>query len=876
MYSVYSDLGATRLLGRYTDLQTALANLSRGGALALDATVQSDPVVIDVYNVCLVPGQTGTLFQLGPLATKVTLGGDIAATVQTSAVDTRVYGNDADNTFLGNAARDIFYGGAGDDLMKGRAGDDVLYGGGGEDTLFLGTGRDRAHGGAGDDLIVARDGQSRLYGGAGADTFDLSLDADQLHILHDYDAGDILRLNGLGRIGSLEEFVMQGGRIDANRGNVYLRLDGAQLQFRDTDLSDLDESRMVFVDPQAGQPSAYDFGIAEPGAGETEVLVDGVTYRLRQEEPAHAGLKFLDSRGNWWSPDYLVIVAAGQSNMAGSASDGAFLTHPDVIGYDWDQGTLVPATYDALPASYRPGGAPSNNLYLPMAAELTVATGQPVLVVARPVSGSRISSWLESQTGEHWARLDADVSAALALIGQDRADGFVWLQGESDYPIPTLEFVALVQEFIGQVRGADWGAPDLDILIGELSRAGVNFAQNAAFQILEVAAGDPDLGFVSSAGLTSGERTGIHYDGPSLNLFGHRFAEALLTLRAGESLVDPDNTAPVPVAGAALPAAVVEEGQELRIDVSGLFTDAEGDEIFIYGHYGRRGIYTAVVDQDTDTLILRPDYEAAKEGTDRRTTFTLFANDGALDGPGITFDLTIRDAVPLVDTYAGPAYDAPRSSYRDLATAQAELSRNNAVDLLSNAVFDGDTTITVENLHIRGAADIAGTLTLGEGILRSYLYGAAEFTLIGNGADNYVVGNDADGEMRGGSGLDRLYGNGGTDRLFGGAGRDQLFGGAGDDWLDGGPGTDVVYGGAGADTFVFEAGDGQIHLRDYEAGDVLRISGYDWAGSLDELLAGATRVFQSTTRAIIDIGEDRILFENVHVDDLTEDMFAFV
>jgi Ca2+-binding RTX toxin-like protein len=71
-------------------------------------------------------------------------------------------------------------------------------------------------------------------------------------------------------------------------------------------------------------------------------------------------------------------------------------------------------------------------------------------------------------------------------------------------------------------------------------------------------------------------------------------------------------------------------------------------------------------------------------------------------------------------------------------------------------------------------------------------------------------------------GNDTLFGDDGANVLAGGAGSDTLEGRGGNDTLLGGTGNDILIGGQGDDTYVFELGDGQDIVRDY--------NGTGWGG----------------------------------------------
>lgn len=99
--------------------------------------------------------------------------------------------------------------------------------------------------------------------------------------------------------------------------------------------------------------------------------------------------------------------------------------------------------------------------------------------------------------------------------------------------------------------------------------------------------------------------------------------------------------------------------------------------------------------------------------------------------------------------------------------------------------------------------------------------------LYGSSADETFSGLDGDDEISGYGGNDVLNGDGGSDNLAGGTGNDVLNGGDGadildggadDDMLNGGAGNDTLDGGVGSDTYVFNAGDGQDTINNYDAG----------------------------------------------------------
>jgi Ca2+-binding RTX toxin-like protein len=81
--------------------------------------------------------------------------------------------------------------------------------------------------------------------------------------------------------------------------------------------------------------------------------------------------------------------------------------------------------------------------------------------------------------------------------------------------------------------------------------------------------------------------------------------------------------------------------------------------------------------------------------------------------------------------------------------------------------------------------------------------------------------------IRGTIAADSITGDDGANVFEGVAGNDTLSGGGGADILIGGFGDDTLTGGSGIDTFAFATGDGADMIVDFEAGDVIDLSGVE-------------------------------------------------
>jgi hypothetical protein len=869
-FRVFSNATASRLIGDFATVEEALAALRKGNLLVLpEGFVRLAPLPILPDTVILSVNSPGLTIRPDASVTRLTLTGSEAATVIGGGPSLRVTASDAGLTHLGGAGRDIVDGGAGRDVLLGGEGDDVLSGWGGNDLLLGGAGRDRLDGGAGDDILLGGLDRDTLTGGAGRDLFVIDAQGPGTVIVTDLEARD--RVVVAGGPASFADLMAQG-RLWQGSDRALLQWNEVRIEFVGRSIADIHEG-MVSTRPAFASFAEFRAsGLADHVA---EAEIGGVIWRARAFEPPHEGWKGQDGAGRWWSADPVVVVAAGQSNMTGAGRGGDMALSGNVVAWDWVNDRLIAADYAAAPANgpvVRTGTTLFNNLYFPFAERMAAEMDRPVLVIARPVSGSRIDSWLETGTGQNWAALDAEVRLALSAYGLSGVDAFLWLQGESDYPVPPAQFRAMLEQFIGQVRGQDWAPDDLPFLIGELSRIGVNFAQNAALQAMELAGTDPRLAFVSTVGLTATDRTGVHFDGASLVELGReRFWDAWREMMDGQP--PRPNTAPTLATGVARPAEItIREGETMTLDLTRYFTDAEGDPLFYFGHLTKRGLYmTGSVEGG---VTLQPDYLSSGSYTLR-----VWASDYRLDGASFDIRLTVLDADPGVAIWANRDFLNRIGEAPDLAAAQAGLSQNRGLEILhQDALAAGRNAILVENTTLRGAAGLSGSFALAEGLSRVFLRGEAAFDLRLNRVDNFAEGNDGANAIWGLGGHDRLYGFGGDDRLFGGAGNDSLYGGAGRDRLDGGAGSDDAWGGSGADVFVFanNPGDGSLRLRDFARGeDRIEVAGFAGVGSFGDLMAAATLRW-TPDRAILDLMGERLeIFGVTQGQGLGADIFQF-
>ncbi len=103
-------------------------------------------------------------------------------------------------------------------------------------------------------------------------------------------------------------------------------------------------------------------------------------------------------------------------------------------------------------------------------------------------------------------------------------------------------------------------------------------------------------------------------------------------------------------------------------------------------------------------------------------------------------------------------------------------------------------------------------------------------TLLPSSQDDRLYGMGGNDVIRGSAGSDYIEGGAGADELYGDEQGDVLLGGEGVDLLAGGAGTDFLAGGPGSDVFVWNTGDGDDVIGDYDdGGDRIVLDGIDLA-----------------------------------------------
>jgi Ca2+-binding RTX toxin-like protein len=149
---------------------------------------------------------------------------------------------------------------------------------------------------------------------------------------------------------------------------------------------------------------------------------------------------------------------------------------------------------------------------------------------------------------------------------------------------------------------------------------------------------------------------------------------------------------------------------------------------------------------------------------------------------------------------------ALQTKYTADATAGAALILDFGNNLRTTGDFGQQVLATLQKQgNIAGQGFAFSLATMGYNTINGT---ANNDTLNGiNGKDNWLVGN---------GGNDNISGGNGNDIINGGLGDDNISGGNGNDLINGGAGNDNLNGDYGNDIYIFNKGDGQDTISDYD------------------------------------------------------------
>lgn len=236
-----------------------------------------------------------------------------------------------------------------------------------------------------------------------------------------------------------------------------------------------------------------------------------------------------------------IFLLLGQSNMKGrGAMPETPLRDPQIVMMhlrtdDWFL-ARHPLHLVGDPVNFE--GADNAGVGPGLAFAQTLAETDPktrIALIPCAVGGTRLGRWQKGQKLYEEAVRRAKLALRQGPEGKTRIAGALWLQGESDSQTPEriAAYPAAIAKLIGDLR-ADLAIPDLPFLactIGELKPESAK--ERAAINeiLLKLPEDVPHTACIDSRSFAKDIGDRVHFDTPTQEEHGRRFADAYLRLR---------------------------------------------------------------------------------------------------------------------------------------------------------------------------------------------------------------------------------------------------------------------------------------------------------------------------------------------------------
>jgi Ca2+-binding RTX toxin-like protein len=718
-------------------------------------------------------------------------------------------GTTGNDVLWGSEDGNNLWGGAGGDLLVGNDGGDTLYGQDGRDILSGGAGYDWLNGGAGDDQLTGGTENDSLTGGEGSDTYFYYL-GDDSDTINNFDrsAGrfDVLVLGEgitpsgvtVRRLGD-SLIINVTGNSDQITVSNYFAADGTggyqldQIRFADGTVWTVETLKPMVVIPTLGDDNLYGYATAD----------------------ALMGLAGNDNLFGYGGNDVLQGGTGNDTLSGGEGSDTYIFNLGDgrdvIDGYDGSAGS-----FDVLQLGV--GIAPEDVQAFRRGNSLVLmlANGTDQVMVnnyfLRDGAGGFQVDEIRFADGTLWDVEEVKLRVQVATQGSDELHGYE------------------TNDTLGGLTGDDilngHGGNDVlegglgnDTLTGGAGSDVYHFSAGDGQDVIDnhdISAGRVDA-LQLGAGIVPADVT-ARRQGDSLVLTFANGTDRITVMNyfAGDAAagyqLDEIRFANGVVWNVAtvmplvqVPTAGADEihgyaGSDALVGLGGndLIQGNAGDDT-LEGGLGNDALAGG---SGSDVYIFN-----AGDGQDVINNYDTGAGrtDSLRFGPGILpANMLVRRAGDsLVLTFAGSEDQVTISNYfyNDADGAWR----------LDEIRFDDGTVWDVAAVRQMALAP-----TSGNDVIQGY---ATNDTIMGGEGNDTLHGYGGNDLLQGDEGDDTLFAGAGHDVLEGGGGADSLRGDGGDDVLHGGLGNDFLEGGAGSDTYIFNAGDGQDTISNYDGDD---------------------------------------------------------
>jgi Ca2+-binding RTX toxin-like protein len=677
-------------------------------------------------------------------------------------VQMSIAANSGANTFYGSYDSETLSGGAGNDILDGREGDDILIGGVGNDTLYGSGGNDvfRFARGDGQDFIHERG--VGFFGGNDTVEFAAGIAQTDVTVVQADNGHDlILKINGTTDQITLDEtLVLSDDKIEFVRFS-----DGALWTAND------------LVQRSSGGTAGNDTIFGDPGPN----VLDGA-----------GGNDTIDGREG----DDVIIGGTGNDVLRGSGGNDVFRfargDGQDVIqerGAGFYGGNDTLEFVDVLPSD---------------------------ITVTQANSGQDLVVKVNGTTDQ--------ITIASTLTNSDyRVEQAKFADGS------TLTHAQLVQMSIANNSGNDvfYGSYDGEIVAGGAGDDTLDGMDGSDIiiggtgnDLLKGSGGNDTFRFARGDGQDIiKERGSAFYGGNDTIEFAPGIAVSDITVTQAYNGYD-------------LVLKIIGTTDQITIQNTMVWTDDRIEQVKFAD--GAILTHAQLVDMSlannsgNDTLYGSYDGETINGGPGNDTLDGMDGNDIVIGGTG---NDTVKGSGGN-DTYRFWRGDGQDVLYE---RGNGFYGGNDTIEFMD--ILPPDITVSQANggldfiLRINGTTDqitIAYTMVYSDYRVEQVKFAngsvlthaqLVQLSTVNNGGNDVFYGTDDVDTIDGGAGNDTVDTRGGNDTLSGGTGDDSLKAGWGNDSLTGGPGNDSLEGQSGADTYVYNPGDGDDLLIDYQEAD---------------------------------------------------------
>ncbi len=741
-------------------------------------TLLDDPSLWGIRNGSFVLGNTSGTLLNGTADVDIMLAG--------GGADTAV-GMAGDDLLIGASGADILSGGTGADTLEGGDGDDTLYGEsywfdstGDNDTLRGGAGNDILWGNGGNDILKGDTGNDTLYGGDynygyGDDTYVFNLGDGQDGIA-DWDATsgnqDTIRFGAgitpdmLTIRGSNNDLVIQFSATDEIRIYNWFQSDGNKvarienLAFADGATQNLSD-RTDIVNYIVGTDSSDGL------VGHAE---DNVIQGLGGNDSlsGNAGVDALEG-GDGDDTIY------GEQPYAGMTGDDDILhggAGNDILWGNGGNDVLEGGTGNDTLRGGDNGLGYGNDTYV-----FNLGDGQDA-----------IADWDDTTGNQDTIRFGAGITPAILTIQGVNNDLFIYYSAADSVQVhnwfQSSGSQAARIENIAFADGTTQNLADRTDIVNVYTGTGTNDGYTGGPEVNVM------YGLAGNDSLNGGAGDDVAYGDTGNDTLNGGVDNDLLDGGAGDDFVQGGDGQDFLQGGDGTDILWGNSGNDTIDGGPGNDTLRGGDDGLGYGN-------------DTYVFNLGDGQDAIADWDE-----TLGNQDTISLGTGITPAMVALHGTlngDLVIQYSATDQIIVHNWFHSSGTKAARVE---------NLRFADGTT---QNLSDRTDIPLFGT-----DVADNIVGGSGSNIIHGLGGDDALSGNAGDDILYGEDGSDTLDGGADNDTLWGNTGNDIIYGGAGNDVFQGGTGNDTFYGGDynygyGDDTYVFNLGDGQDGIADWDA-----------------------------------------------------------